>query len=221
MPAEGTVSLTLPATVSDGLAVVKCTSPSEVLEGLSATPPAGYLLGTTDAAVVLKQPTLPSGSGSDSGALSSGAAEALREVAAAAGLPTISAVSGTTCTGKEEATALDAATLSSALEVFSGIATADEANSTISVVYDFGIAEMNQTGSNIEVVAKVQKPAVGNDAPEAAAFAEGVTVQLLDEKKNVLGEVTPNAGTATFTKSAASLAGKTLSVRAKKGASGN
>ena len=118
--------------------------------------------------------------------------------------------------GTKSGVALLPEAVADSLAIFgSSVTTSTTENGTlkITVSYDFGIDSMQQTAEGIVITAKVQKPNGG-----AAAFADGVTVKLVDEAGNEIATATPAAdGTATFpAKSATDLVGTKLKVKATK-----
>ncbi len=164
--------------------------------------------------------TLPVISGGESGGVAittPEAKDAIGEVIATASASGAAPTSVVVLPGKKSGADLPPAEVANALAIFgsSVTTTATTENDTlkITVSYDFGIDSMEQTESGIVITAKVQKP---NGA--AAAFADGVTVKLVDEAGNEIATATPAAdGTATFpAKRATDLVGKKLKVKATK-----
>ena len=134
-------------------------------------------------------------------------------IAADTSLPTsVEVIAGT-----KSGAALPPAEVANALAIFgsSVTTTANEGSKlTITVGYDFGIDSMKQTESGIVITAKVQK-----SGGAAAAFADGVTVTLVDETDDTFfATATLNAnGTATFDAfDPTDLVGRKLKVKATK-----
>lgn len=210
---DAVVTVIPPATPAAGDEILKCASAATVAAKLSGAP-AGYLFGANeaDSAVVLVKPVVSLPEGTE-GTLSTAAQEILAVVAAENGLATAT-VSGTTKAGGE---ALTAEAIGNALAVFGeSVATADSDANTITITYDFGIAEIEQPGDGtLTVVAQVAS-STGN-----AAFADGVTVTLeVVDGTTTTATYTSTAisgDTARFTNIAlADLAGKKLKVKVSK-----
>ena len=160
---------------------------------------------------------LPAISGGESGDVEITTPEAKdvigKIIAADTSLPTsVEVIAGT-----KSGAALPPAEVANALAIFGSSVTTSSTTDgklTITVSYDFGIDSMKQTESGIVITAKVQK-----SGGAAAAFADGVTVTLVDETDDTFfATATLNAnGTATFpAKSATELVGRKLKVKATK-----
>ncbi|MGN0886767.1 MAG: beta strand repeat-containing protein [Candidatus Spyradenecus sp.] len=212
---DAVVTVVPPATPAAGDEILKCTSAATVAAKLSGAP-AGFLFGANeaDSAVVLVKPAVSLPEGTE-GALSTAAQETLEAIAAENGLATAT-VSGLTNCGATQTTPLSAEAIGDVLTVFEHVCVADTTAQTITVAYDFGIAEMEQPGDGtLVVVAKVSSP-TGN-----AAFADGVTVTLeaLDGTTTSASytSTTISGDTARFANIAvADLAGKKLKVKVSK-----
>lgn len=175
MPTEGTVTVT--GATTEGQTVLTCVNPADVAPRLSGAP-AGLLFAANDAAtaVVLKKPALTLAEGT-TGALSAEATATLEALAAANGLATAT-VSGTTKNGTEK---LTAEAIGDALELFTNVATVDTENGTITVAYDFGIANLSITtadalATTLRITFKVQ----GAKGTSGADFAEGIVFAVTD-----------------------------------------
>lgn len=207
---EGTALTTEGVTVLKKSGIAAPTGAVTVKIGEATVPNA--LIKATETALVVCKPEVAQSEGTV-GTLSDDAVAAIETIAAKAGIASAT-VSGTTKAGGE---ALTAEAIGNALAVFGeSVATADSDANTITITYDFGIAEIKQPGDGtLTVVAQVAS-STGN-----AAFADGVTVTL----EVVDGTTT----TATYTSTAisgdtarfaniavADLAGKKLKVKVSK-----
>ena len=212
---DAVVTVVPPVAPVAGDEILKCDLAATVAAKLSGAP-AGFLFGANeaDSAVVLVKPTVSLPEGTE-GVLSTAAQESLEAIAAENGLATAT-VSGLTNCGATQPTPLSAEAISDVLTVFEHVCVADTTAQTITVAYDFGIAEMEQPGDGtLTVVAQVAS-STGN-----AAFADGVTVTLeVVDGTTTTATYTSTAisgDTARFTNIAlADLAGKKLKVKVSK-----
>lgn len=212
---DAVVTVVPPVAPAAGDEILKCASAATVAAKLSGAP-AGFLFGAnaTDSAVVLVKPTVSLPEGTE-GALSTAAQETLEAIAAENGLATAT-VSGLTNYGATQPTALSAEAIGNVLTVFEHVCAVDTTAQSITVTYNFGIAEMEQPGDGtLTVVAQVAS-STGN-----AAFADGVTVTLeVVDGTTTTATYTSTAisgDTARFTNIAvADLAGKKLKVKVSK-----
>lgn len=142
--------------------------------------------------------------------------EVLQELAAAAGVTTITEIKGTTKTSATTPTEItDAATLVSALTLFENIATVttdtETSTTTATVAYNFGISSITIDDSgNAVVTAKVQ-----NTSDATATFASGTKVYLVID--GVATEMTKSTDgtTATLTILASALTSGTTTIDVK------
>ncbi|MGN0857177.1 MAG: beta strand repeat-containing protein [Candidatus Spyradenecus sp.] len=165
--------------------------------------------------------TLPAISGGESGDVTINTPEAkdvigevIADASTTGGAPTAVVV----LPGTKSGAALLPTEVADALAIFGSSVTTTATESgtlKITVSYDFGIDSMKQTADGIEITAKVQK-----SGGAVAAFAEGVTVKLVDGDGATLegGEKTLDAATqeVTFTIPVEKIAGKTFKVKATK-----
>lgn len=175
MPTEGTVTVT--GATTEGQPVLTCANPAGVAPRLSGAP-TGLLFAANDegTAVVLKKPVLTLAEGT-TGALSAEATATLEALAAANGLAAAT-ISGTTKNGTEK---LTAEAIGDALELFTNVATVDTENGTITVAYDFGVANLSITtadplATTLRITFKVQ----GAEGTSGADFAKGIVFAVTD-----------------------------------------
>lgn len=174
MPTEGTVTVT--GATTEGQKVLTCANPADVAPRLSGAP-AGLLFAANDegTAVVLKKPVLTLAEGT-TGALSAEATATLEALAAANGLATAT-VSGTTKNGTEK---LTAEAIGDALKLFTNVATVDTENGTITVAYDFGIANLSITTADTRATLRITFKVQGAKGTSGADFAEGIVFAVTD-----------------------------------------
>ena len=175
MPTEGTVTVT--GATTEGQKVLTCANPADVAPRLSGAP-TGLLFAANDegTAVVLKKPVLTLAEGT-TGALSAEATATLEALAAANGLAAAT-ISGTTKNGTEK---LTAEAIGDALELFTNVATVDTEKGTITVAYDFGVANLSITtadplATTLRITFKVQ----GAEDMSGADFADGIVFAVTD-----------------------------------------
>ncbi|MGN1326008.1 MAG: hypothetical protein ACI4YA_06700 [Candidatus Spyradenecus sp.] len=196
--AEGTVPVTLPATPADGFALVTLTGEGALASDETAekfaSVPSGYVVVAERAAYVLRKVmTLPGVNPSEPGAgdgqaYSPKAAVALTAAAEAVQLAEVSQVLLQT---KGAAAAVPTVTeVNNVLGCFDGVVEADAEAQTLTIRYEFGVADIAADDSetpwngNWQVVAKVE-------GPTGAAFAEGITVAAYEVGED--GEIPENA----------------------------
>ena len=174
MPTEGTVTVT--GATTEGQTVLTCANPADVAPRLSGAP-AGLLFVANDerTAVVLKKPALTLAEGT-TGALSAEATATLEALAAANGLATAT-VSGTTKNGTEK---LTAEAIGDALELFTNVATVDTEKGTITVAYDFGIANLSITTADTRATLRITFKVQGAEGTSGADFAEDIVFAVTD-----------------------------------------
>lgn len=174
MPTEGTVTVT--GATTEGQTVLTCANPADVAPRLSGAP-AGLLFVANDerTAVVLKKPALTLAEGT-TGALSAKATATLEALAAANGLATAT-VSGTTKNGTEK---LTAEAIGDALELFTNVATVDTENGTITVAYDFGVANLSITTADARATLRITFKVQGAEGTSGADFAKGIVFAVTD-----------------------------------------
>lgn len=174
MPTEGTVTVT--GATTEGQTVLTCANPADVAPRLSGAP-AGLLFVANDegTAVVLKKPVLTLAEGT-TGALSAKATATLEALAAANGLATAT-VSGTTKNGTKK---LTAEAIGDALELFTNVATVDTEKGTITVAYDFGIANLSITTADTRATLRITFKVQGAEGTSGADFAEGIVFAVTD-----------------------------------------
>lgn len=174
MPTEGTVTVT--GATTEGQKVLTCDNPADVAPRLSGAP-AGLLFAANDerTAVVLKKPALTLAEGT-TGVLSAEATATLEALAAANGLATAT-VSGITKNGTEK---LTAEAIGDALELFTNVATVDTENGTITVAYDFGIANLSITTADTRATLRITFKVQGAKGTSGADFAEGIVFAVTD-----------------------------------------
>lgn len=174
MPTEGTVTVT--GATTEGQKVLTCANPADVAPRLSGAP-AGLLFVANDegTAVVLKKPALTLAEGT-TGALSAEATATLEALAAANGLATAT-VSGTTKNGTKK---LTAEAIGDALELFTNVATVDTEKGTITVAYDFGIANLSITTADTLATLRITFKVQGAEGTSGADFAEDIVFAVTD-----------------------------------------
>lgn len=178
----GTVPVTLPASATDGLALVTLTGAEAAADDATAAKfsvPSGYYVEAKEKAYVLRKVTLPGvqpsepGAGDEEGysteaaaALTAAAEEALIAGVSQVLLQTKGAASGSVPTVTE---------VNNVLGCFEGVVEANAEAQTLTIRYEFGVADIAADDSvspwngKWQVTAKVE-------GPIGAAFAEGVTV---------------------------------------------
>lgn len=174
MPTEGTVTVT--GATTEGQTVLTCANPADVAPRLSGAP-AGLLFVANDegTAVVLKKPALTLAEGT-TGVLSAEATATLEALAAANGLATAT-VSGITKNGTEK---LTAEAIGDALELFTNVATVDTEKGTITVAYDFGIANLSITTADALATLRITFKVQGAEGTSGADFAEDIVFAVTD-----------------------------------------
>ncbi|MGN0890079.1 MAG: hypothetical protein ACI4W7_00340, partial [Candidatus Spyradenecus sp.] len=177
-----TVTVTLPEDAAAGKTVLTCTSPATVAEKLIGAPEGlKFAANKADTAVVLAIVIPPVAEVE----LSESSQAVLLAKAEAAGLPSVTAVTGST-TVEGRPTTLTAAQIDAALAVFGdSIVTADGTYKTLKVDYNFGIVSItpsyDATGAvTMFTVTVAVKTSDGN----AVTLAEGATIELVDNDTN-------------------------------------
>lgn len=178
---NATVTVTLPESAAAGDTVLTCSSPAAVAEKLTGAPD-GLKFAATETAVVLAIVIPPVAEGEGSTALSEASQAVLLAKAEAAGLPSVTAVTGST-TVEGTATTLTATQIDAALAVFGdSVVTADTTNKILKVDYNFGIVAITPSydATTGEVRMFTVTVAVKTVDGNAATLADGASIELVD-----------------------------------------
>lgn len=208
----GTVPVTLPANPTDGLALVTLTDAEAAADEATAAKfsvPSGYYVEAKGKAYVLRKVTLPGVNPSEPGAGDEEgySIEAEAALTAAAEEARIAEVSQVLLQTKGAAAATPTVTeVNNVLGCFEGVIAADAEAQTLTIRYEFGVADIAADDSESpwngkwQVTAKVE-------GPTGAAFAEGVSVAayevgedgIIAEDATPLASATIEAGTPVDT----------------------
>ena len=183
LTAAGTIAVTLPQDVTSTRRLLAWASTPEgvTFEAAEATPtaPTARLVAKADG-LYCEFLTLDEGAQATFEGLLKAAQRQLAAVAFTAGATSVAGISGTTAKRSLTTAEIDAALL-----CFGGVltATVSESAATLTVTYDFGIADMayDREAGVLTVTAKVQ----GAEGAQTATFVAGSTVELLAEDEVV------------------------------------
>ena len=183
LTAAGAIAVTLPQDVTSTRRLLAWASVPEgvTFEAAEATPPAptARLVAKADG-LYYEFLTLAEGAQATFEGLSETAQRQLAAAAFTAGAASVAEISGTTAKRPLTTAEIDAALL-----CFGGVltTTVSESAATLTVTYDFGIADMayDREAGVLTVTAKVQ----GTEGAQTATFVAGSTVELLAEDEVV------------------------------------
>lgn len=195
---SGSVPVKLPATPEDGFVLVELTGDGALASDETAAKftgvPEGYVVKAEEQTYVLRKVTLPGVNPSapgeaDGQEYSTEAAEKLTAAAEEKGLAEVSKVLLQT-KGAATASTPTVTEVNNVLGCFEGVVEADAEAKTLTIRYEFGVADIAADDSETpwngkwQVVAKVE-------GPTGVAFAEGVTVAAYEVGED--GEIPENA----------------------------
>ncbi|MGN0886914.1 MAG: beta strand repeat-containing protein, partial [Candidatus Spyradenecus sp.] len=178
---NGTVTVTLPEDAAEGTTILNCSNPDDVVGKLTATSmQEGLQFSATDAAVVLAAvPTIEIPK-VDEVELAEASQAVLAAAAQAAGLDTVTAVTGSTSVAGETKT-LTAEQIDNVLAVFgASVVTADTTNKTLKVDYNFGIVAIEPNYLNGVLSTFTVKVAIETADGTLASLTEDATIVLVD-----------------------------------------